>query len=243
MCRRRATWRVGPRLVHCPDERHDAGARRRSLAAPPCMQAPRWRHRFGLRTVAMKAAATKADVVSSEDEPLILVNSADEAVGSLAKSACHDGAGVLHRAFSLFVLNPAGETLLQRRHADKRLWPGFWSNSCCSHPRQGEDMVAAVRRRAWDELGLAVKPEFLFKFEYRASFADVGSEFELCSVFLGRSSGQPRVNTTEIAEWRWLQPTDLEREIERRPQRFTPWLKLEWQRLRHDFADRLAIRA
>ena len=187
----------------------------------------------------MEAVATKAEVVSSEDEPLILVNSADEAVGSLAKSACHDGEGVLHRAFSLFVFNPAGETLLQRRHAVKRLWPGFWSNSCCSHPRAGESLAEAVRRRAWDELGLSVQLEFLYKFEYRAAYADVGSEFELCSVFLGRSSGQPRINTTEIADWRWLLPRELEREIERFPERFTPWLKLEWQRLRDDFGDRL----
>ena len=187
----------------------------------------------------MEAEATKADVVSSEDEPLILVNSADEAIGSLAKSACHDGAGVLHRAFSLFVFNPAGETLLQRRHAGKRLWPGFWSNSCCSHPRRGEGLAKAVRRRAWDELGLSVQLEFLYKFEYRASFAGLGTEFELCSVFLGRSSDPPRINTTEIAEWRWLKPVDLEREIDRSPERFTPWLKLEWQRLRDDFGDRI----
>ena len=189
----------------------------------------------------MQAVATKAEIVSSEDEALILVDSADVAIGSLAKSACHDGQGVLHRAFSLFVLNSAGETLLQRRQAGKRLWPGFWSNSCCSHPRHGEDMDAAVRRRAWDELGLSVQLEFLYKFEYRASFRDVGSEFELCSVFLGRSSEQPRINTTEIAEWRWLRPVDLEREIERSPERFTPWLKLEWQRLRDDFGDRLGV--
>ncbi len=188
----------------------------------------------------MEAVATRAEVVSSEDEPLILVNSADEAIGSLAKSACHDGAGILHRAFSLFVFNPAGETLLQRRHADKRLWPGFWSNSCCSHPRRGEDLIDAVRRRARDELGLAVQLEFLYKFEYQASFADVGSEFELCSVFLGRSSDRPRINSTEIADWRWLRPAALEREIERAPELFTPWLKLEWQRLCHDFSDRFA---
>ena len=188
----------------------------------------------------MEAVATRAEVVSSEDEPLILVNSADEAIGSLAKSACHDGDGILHRAFSLFVFNPAGETLLQRRHADKRLWPGFWSNSCCSHPRRGEDLIDAVRRRARDELGLAVQLEFLYKFEYQASFADVGSEFELCSVFLGWSSDRPRINSTEIADWRWLRPAALEREIERAPELFTPWLKLEWQRLCDDFSDRFA---
>ena len=180
-----------------------------------------------------------ARIVSSDSEPLILVNSDDEEVGSLAKSACHDGRGVLHRAFSLFVFNAAGETLLQRRHADKRLWPGYWSNSCCSHPRTGESVDGAVRRRAWDELGLNVRPEFLFKFEYQARFANVGAEHELCWVYTGRNDGEPRVNTTEVAEWRWTAPTALDDEIERSPDRFTPWFLLEWTRLRGEFAGRL----
>ena len=184
--------------------------------------------------------ASRQQIVSREDEPLVLVNSSDEELGSLAKSACHDGAGVLHRAFSLFVFNAAGETLLQKRHASKRLWPGYWSNSCCSHPRPGEDMADAVRRRAQDELGLPVYAEFLFKFEYRASFANVGTEHELCSVFLGRSENAPQVNGTEVSEWRWISPGALDSEIARTPERFTPWLKLEWQRLRKDFAARIA---
>ena len=183
--------------------------------------------------------ASHARIVSSENEPLILVNPDDEEVGSLAKSACHDGGGVLHRAFSLFVFNAAGETLLQRRHADKRLWPGYWSNSCCSHPRAGENTDNAVRRRAWDELGLEVSVEFLFKFEYQARFGDVGAEHELCSVYVGRSDGEPRVNTTEVAEWRWTPPAVLDDEIGQAPDRFTPWLRLEWPRLRGEFAERL----
>ena len=183
--------------------------------------------------------ASHARIVSSENEPLILVNPDDEEVGSLAKSACHDGGGVLHRAFSLFVFNAAGETLLQRRHADKRLWPGYWSNSCCSHPRAGENTDNAVRRRAWDELGLEVSAEFLFKFEYQARFGDVGAEHELCWVYLGRSDGEPRVNTTEVAEWRWTPPAVLDDEIGQAPDRFTPWLRLEWPRLRGEFAERL----
>ena len=185
-------------------------------------------------------AATRHEVVSSDDEELILVNAEDEPLGTLAKSACHDGEGVLHRAFSLFVFNDAGETLLQRRHASKRLWPGYWANSCCSHPRAGEGMAAAVRRRAWDELGIDVSPEFLFKFQYQAAFAHHGTEFELCSVFLGRVSSAPCVNTTEIADWRWTHPRDLDRQLAESPQLFTPWLKLEWHRLRGDFGDRIA---
>ena len=180
--------------------------------------------------------ATQFEVVSRDDEPLILVDGDDRELGTLDKASCHDGDGVLHRAFSLFVFNAEGDTLLQRRHSDKRLWPGFWSNACCSHPRRGEALLQAVVRRAEQELGLAVEPKFLFKFQYRATFADAGSEFELCSVFVSHGSPPPRVNATEIAEWRWVSPDDLEREIETAPAEFTPWLKIEWQRLRTEFS-------
>lgn len=181
------------------------------------------------------------DVVSCEDEPLILVDERDQPVGSLAKSACHDGGGVLHRAFSLFVFNAAGETLLQRRHPSKRLWPGYWANSCCSHPRVGEDTLAAVRRRAEDELGLTIRAEFLFKFQYRAAFAEEGTEFELCSVYIGRiaAGAAPRINRAEIAEWRWVGAAALDQEMRQAPDTFAPWLKLEWRRLRDEFQNRI----
>ena len=179
--------------------------------------------------------ATRFEVVSRDDEPLILVDDQDRQVGTLDKSACHDGDGLLHRAFSLFVFNPQGDTLLQRRQSDKRLWPGYWSNACCSHPRDGELLEDAVIRRAEQELGLVVVPEFLFKFSYRASFLDVGTEFELCSVFVSHGAPAPRVNASEIAEWRWISPADLDREMASEPEMFTPWLMIEWQRLRTEF--------
>ena len=179
---------------------------------------------------------TRFEVVSSDDEPLILVDQADRQVGTLDKASCHDGHGLLHRAFSLFVFNASGETLLQRRHPNKRLWPGYWSNGCCSHPRDGEVPEVAVVRRAEQELGLTVTPRFLFKFHYRASFLDVGTEFELCSVFVSHGAPMPRVNAAEIAEWRWISPGALDREIDSAPTTFTPWLKIEWQRLRTEFS-------
>lgn len=183
--------------------------------------------------------AAQHAVVSSDEDLLILVDAEDRPTGTLAKSECHDGEGVLHRAFSLFVFNAAGETLLQRRHADKRLWPGYWSNGCCSHPRAGEEQRAAVQRRAREELGIVVQPEFVFKFSYHAAFEDRGSEREFCSVFVGHVAEPPVVNRTEVAEWRWIGAGALDEEIDREPDAFTPWLKMEWPRLRRDFADRI----
>jgi len=171
------------------------------------------------------------EIVSSESESLILVDADDNEIGFESKGRCHDGEGMLHRAFSLFVVNRNDEVLLQQRSADKRLWPMYWSNSCCSHPRRGESLQVAAERRLFEELGLRCHFRFLYKFQYQASFGELGSENELCSVFLGRTDDEPSVNETEIAALRYVAPQDLTRELSEQPQRFTPWFKLEWPRV------------
>ena len=180
----------------------------------------------------MSAHPTKHQIVSSDSEQLILVNHADEPVGELDKWACHDGGGVLHRAFSAFVLNGSGQLLLQQRHQSKRLWPGYWSNSCCSHPRAGEQMDEAVARRLEQELGIQAAVQFIFKFEYRAEFKDVGTEHELCWVYVGSLRRDAGRQHDEIAAWRWIAPADLDATLREDPGSYTPWLKMEWARLR-----------
>jgi isopentenyl-diphosphate delta-isomerase len=180
----------------------------------------------------MNRQPTRSLVVSSEEERLILVDSDDRETGTSTKSACHDGAGVLHRAFSVFVFNRHGELLIHQRHPSKRLWPNFWSNSCCSHPRAGEDVDVAVHRRLEQELGLTADLHYVYKFEYVAPFGDAGTEHELCWVYAGTTDAAPVINTTEIANWRWIAPATLDSELAQTPQRFTPWFKLEWQALR-----------
>ncbi|MGH3438115.1 MAG: isopentenyl-diphosphate Delta-isomerase [Sciscionella sp.] len=170
-------------------------------------------------------------VVSSGDEQLILVDAHDREIGCLAKADAHRGDGTLHRAFSLFVFNPAGELLVQQRANGKRLWPGYWSNSCCSHPRRGETMNRAIHRRLWEELGLRAELRFLFKFHYHAQYGRQGAEHELCWVYAGRSAERPQPNAEEIAAWRYVTPQALQTEIAGAPETFTPWFKLEWARI------------
>ncbi len=186
-----------------------------------------------------RTSTTKADIVSSESEALILVDSSDRVLGCLDKSAAHDGDGVLHRAFSLFIFDRRGRLLLQQRAQGKRLWPEYWSNSCCSHPRHGETMEEAVHRRLEQELGMTAELAFTYKFEYHATFENLGSEHELCWVYVGTTSDEPVINTTEIMDWRWIEPSALSRAIEAEPHRYTPWLKMEWERLTSEFASRL----
>jgi isopentenyl-diphosphate delta-isomerase len=175
-------------------------------------------------------------VVSSEAEELILVDDRDHEQGFMSKAACHDGAGILHRAFSAFLFNPAGELLLQQRADSKRLWPGYWSNSCCSHPRRGESMATATSRRLAEELNIAAELSFAYKFRYQASYGKLGSEHELCHVFLGRIDAEVHANAEEITATRFVNAAVLDRELSENPERFTPWFKLEWDALATDYA-------
>jgi isopentenyl-diphosphate delta-isomerase len=168
---------------------------------------------------------------SNDADMLILVDEADNEIGHMSKSLCHDGGGTLHRAFSLLIFNGRGELLLQQRARSKRLWPQFWSNSCCSHPRRSESIATATKRRLREELGLSCALHFLYKFQYQVQFDAQGSENELCSVFIGRTDQTPSIDRHEISAWRWISPDALARELAEdvAGTKFTPWFRLEWQ--------------
>ncbi len=173
---------------------------------------------------------------SGTEDMLILVDPEDNVLGHREKASCHQGEGHLHRAFSIFIFNRAGYLLLQQRSEVKPLWPLFWSNSVCSHPRKGEETAEAAARRLPEEIGIRteVPLRFLFKFQYQAQFQTVGSENELCSVFIGRSNREVTVDSREIAATRCISPESLDRELLETPDIFTPWFKQEWQRIRQN---------
>lgn len=176
-------------------------------------------------------------IVSSDHEPLILVDENDEEIGHKSKLDCHVGEGMLHRAFSIFIFNEAGETLLQRRSAQKFLWPGYWSNACCSHPRLGETMDEAIHRRLEQELGFTTELGFLYKFIYKADYKGIGTEHELCWVWVGRAEMDQVVpNSNEIEDWRFVSPEHLEAELAARPGDYTPWMKMEWRKIRDEYS-------
>ncbi len=182
---------------------------------------------------------TNNQQVSFADEPLILVDSHDSIIGHATKEHCHSGDGILHRAFSIFIFNSKNELLLQKRSAEKQLWPLFWSNSVCSHPRKGESCTEAVKRRLLDEVGLHLPVEFLFKFQYQANYKQLGSENELCSVYAGKTDESPIVNNHEIASWEYVSFDKLQIDMDDRPEEYTPWFKIELQRIRQDFMDKI----
>jgi isopentenyl-diphosphate delta-isomerase len=184
--------------------------------------------------------------IMADSDALILVDESDRRLGHLSKALCHEGRGVLHRAFSLLVFNDSGELLLQQRAPSKRLWPLYWSNSCCSHPRRNESMEAATQRRLYEELGIRCELQFLFKFQYQAQFDATGAEHELCSVYIGRCHEQlVQVNREEIFDWRWIRPEVLHVEMSNADShKYTPWFMLEWATIWRDHrAAVLALRA
>ncbi len=207
-----------------------------------------------MHTAAATTDRTRSDVdtaqtgeakrVSFDDEPLILVDDQDEIVGYMPKVQCHAGEGVLHRAFSVFLFDSQGRVLMQKRSAEKPLWPLVWSNSCCSHPRRGEELDSAVRRRLQEELGIVCEPHHLYKFQYHARYAPegepIGSERELCAVFAARLDSAPAeesqitVNPTEVSELRWLSQEELDAWAADSQSNLSPWCRMEWLRLRTD---------
>lgn len=171
---------------------------------------------------------------SPDDELLIAVDEHDRPLGPIPRAECHAGAGILHRAFSVYLFDAAGRVLLQRRSEGKRLWPMFWSNSCCSHPRWGEAIDAAAHRRVREELGVEVALRRVFAFVYHAAFGAAGSERELCAVYVGRLAEPVRRNEREIAELRYASAEEVDRAVATQPEAYTPWFRLGWERLRRD---------
>jgi len=178
-------------------------------------------------------------IVSDEGERLILVDLHDRPCGYASKAECHDGQGLLHRAFSLFVLNSEGQVLMQKRSSQKRLWPMYWSNSCCSHPRKGETMEVAAQRRLREELGIGCDFKYLFKFYYQERYGKEGSEHEVCWVYLGWSDDPVHCNRNEIESWRFMKPATLNRLLSENPQQFTPWFQMEWRCIMDGYRDEL----
>lgn len=167
-------------------------------------------------------------------EHVVLVDEADRVVGSMEKMAAHAPPGHLHRALSVVVVDESGRILLQRRAPTKHHFAGLWSNTCCTHPRPGEDVVAAGVRRLHEEMGFAVDLTEVGEFVYRAE--DPVSnlvEHELDHVLVGRSSGEPEPapDPSEVGAWRWIERGALATEMSDQPSRFTPWLALVLQRM------------
>ena len=164
-----------------------------------------------------------------EEEKVILVNEKDEELGTMPKMEAHEKA-ILHRAFSIFIINEKGETMLQQRAANKYHSPLLWTNTCCSHQRQGETNIEAGKRRLLEEMGFETELKELFSFIYKAPFDNGLTEHELDHVMLGYFDDEPKINASEVAAWKWMKPSDIKKDISTSPGKYTEWFKIIFER-------------
>ncbi len=162
-------------------------------------------------------------------ENVILVDRKDRQIGMMAKMEAHQK-GMLHRAFSVFILNDAGEVMLQQRSAIKYHSPLLWTNTCCSHQRLGESNIQAGQRRLMEEMGFTTELEALFQFIYKAPFDNGLIEHELDHVLLGYYNDAPNINQKEVASWKWLSPAAIKEEMNNDPEKYTIWSRIIFEK-------------
>ncbi|MAP80629.1 MAG: isopentenyl-diphosphate delta-isomerase [Aequorivita sp.] len=160
-----------------------------------------------------------------KEEQVILVNEKDEQLGLMPKQEAHIK-GVLHRAFSVFVFNEKNELMLQQRALHKYHTPGLWTNTCCSHPRDGETTLDAGKRRLMEEMGFTTPLKETTSFIYKAPFENGLTEHELDHILIGTYSGEPNINPDEVANWKWMPMDEVKKDIEQNPDIYTAWFKI-----------------
>lgn len=172
------------------------------------------------------------------EEMVILVNEKNEPIGLMEKIEAHEKA-LLHRAFSVFIINDKKEIMLQQRAAHKYHSPLLWTNTCCSHQRENETNIQAGKRRMKEEMGMDVELKEAFSFIYKAPFDNGLTEHEYDHVMIGYSNEDPVINPDEVADWKWVDTQSLRVDIKKNPENYTEWFKIIfdkfYQKLQSEF--------
>lgn len=163
------------------------------------------------------------------EEFVILVNENDEKIGLMPKQEAHEK-GLLHRAFSVFLFNDKNELMLQQRALTKYHSPGLWTNTCCSHQRDGESNLDAGKRRLFEEMGVATELRETTKFIYKAPFDNGLTEHELDHIMIGSFTNNPQINEVEVADWKWMSMERIEDDLKENPDIYTAWFKIIFEK-------------
>ncbi len=160
---------------------------------------------------------------------VILVNEKDQQIGLMEKIEAHEK-GLLHRAFSIFILNDANELLLQKRALSKYHSPGLWTNTCCSHPRDNENIINAGNRRLIEEMGFKTELKPFLSFVYKAKFENGLTEHEFDHVLIGKYNQEPFIDIDEVCDWKWVDLESLSLDIINNSENYTVWFKIIFKR-------------
>ena len=165
------------------------------------------------------------------EEKVILVDKKDWPLGEMEKMEAHKKA-VLHRAFSIFIFNDKNELMLQRRALSKYHSPGLWTNTCCSHPRPGEEVLEAGHRRLQEEMGFDCELHKIFDFIYKAELDQGLTEHEFDHVLFGRFNQDPAINPDEVDDWKWMNMEELAADMEAHADKYTVWFRIAFERVK-----------
>ena len=163
------------------------------------------------------------------EEQVILVDENDNQIGLMPKMEAHEKA-LLHRAFSVFVFNDSNELMLQQRAAHKYHSPKLWTNTCCSHQRDGETNLQAGKRRLQEEMGFVTDLIEKTAFIYKAPFDNGLTEHEYDHIMVGYYNDVPKINEEEVADWKWMNLEDVKSDIAHNPQLYTAWFKIIFEK-------------
>ena len=164
-----------------------------------------------------------------KEEQVILVNEKDEKIGLMAKMEAHEKA-LLHRAFSVFIFNDKNELMLQQRAAHKYHSPLLWTNTCCSHQRDGESNIEAGKRRLQEEMGFVTEIEEKTSFIYKAPFDNGLTEHELDHVMVGHFNDSPLINREEVESYKLMTLEDVKSDMKLQPEIYTEWFKIIFEK-------------
>lgn len=163
------------------------------------------------------------------EEQVILVDENDNKIGLMPKMEAHEKA-LLHRAFSVFVFNNKNELMLQQRAKHKYHSPKLWTNTCCSHQRDGETNLQAGKRRLQEEMGFVTDLEETTSFIYKAPFDNGLTEHEYDHVMVGYYNNEPLININEVADWKWMALEEVKTDMVENPQIYTAWFKIIFEK-------------
>lgn len=163
------------------------------------------------------------------EEKVILVNLKDEPIGLMPKMEAHEK-GLLHRAFSVFIFNDKNELMIQQRALSKYHSPGLWTNTCCSHQREGETNIEAGKRRLQEEMGFTAELEDTISFIYKAPFDNGLTEHEFDHILVGNYNEEPHLNPEEAEAWKWMSLDDVAMDMENNPTAYTEWFKIIFEK-------------
>ena len=164
-----------------------------------------------------------------QEEKVILVNEKDEQIGLMPKMEAHQK-GVLHRAFSVFIFNNKNQLMLQQRAHSKYHSPGLWTNTCCSHQREGESNVEAGKRRLQEEMGFTTDLKDTTSFIYKAPFDNGLTEHEFDHILVGKFNENPSLNPDEAEDYKWLTLEEVKEDMNINPGIYTEWFKIIFEK-------------